>query len=308
MHFASNAWCFVGSTGDAISYSNGDPTTSFGMNGSFSNLRLPISATLEPDADGDGYGDETQDGCPGNGTTHGPCPLPTTLGQTFVPHNNSCEQGTFFPLSSPGIVSAVQREGVITSWSHRTFAGASGTAQLRILQPLGGNEYLLRAQDSARPVAPDALNTFQVRIPVRVGDRIAIAVTGATVPACGVNSSDWQVGYGSNSLAPGASALFNTDTGSDVDLSAYQEADADGDGYGDTTQDKCPTDPSTQGTCPVTPPPPPAENKACKKAKAKLKTAKAKLAKLKRRDAAAKKVKRARKAVKKAKGKVKKAC
>ena len=38
------------------------------------NFQQDISAVLEPDADHDGFGDETQDQCPTNGTTQGPCP------------------------------------------------------------------------------------------------------------------------------------------------------------------------------------------------------------------------------------------
>ncbi|HET9120678.1 MAG TPA: hypothetical protein VFN72_09090 [Solirubrobacterales bacterium] len=38
-------------------------------------LRLNISAVLEPDADQDGFGDETQDQCPANAGTQGPCPV-----------------------------------------------------------------------------------------------------------------------------------------------------------------------------------------------------------------------------------------
>jgi hypothetical protein len=39
-----------------------------------SNHQIDVSAVLEPDADHDGFGDETQDQCPTNGSTHGPCP------------------------------------------------------------------------------------------------------------------------------------------------------------------------------------------------------------------------------------------
>jgi hypothetical protein len=37
-------------------------------------LRPNIAATLEPDRDGDGYGDITQDGCPASGQIVAPCP------------------------------------------------------------------------------------------------------------------------------------------------------------------------------------------------------------------------------------------
>src|SRR5690349_18557710 len=39
------------------------------------NGRVPLAATIEPDADNDGYGDETQDQCPQSATTQAPCPV-----------------------------------------------------------------------------------------------------------------------------------------------------------------------------------------------------------------------------------------
>jgi hypothetical protein len=39
--------------------------------------RVPLSATIEPDVDGDGFGDETQDACPQSATTQAPCPVVT---------------------------------------------------------------------------------------------------------------------------------------------------------------------------------------------------------------------------------------
>jgi hypothetical protein len=47
--------------------------------------RLLIGATLEPDADGDGFGDETQDQCPSSASTQGPCPV--------VPLLKKCKHG-----------------------------------------------------------------------------------------------------------------------------------------------------------------------------------------------------------------------
>jgi hypothetical protein len=37
--------------------------------------QLALSATIEPDVDGDGYGDETQDKCPQSAASHDPCPV-----------------------------------------------------------------------------------------------------------------------------------------------------------------------------------------------------------------------------------------
>ena len=41
-------------------------------------FRLNVSATVEPDADGDGYGDVTQDTCPSRATSQGDCQPPNT--------------------------------------------------------------------------------------------------------------------------------------------------------------------------------------------------------------------------------------
>jgi hypothetical protein len=45
---------------------------------SLEGIRLPITALVEPDADADGFGDETQDQCPGDASAHGLCPAPVT--------------------------------------------------------------------------------------------------------------------------------------------------------------------------------------------------------------------------------------
>lgn len=55
-----------------------------------------------------------------------------------------------------------------------------------------------------------------------------------------------------------------------VNVSAVLEADTDGDGFGDETQDQCPTDPSTQGPCP-TPASQPTGERAAALAKCKKK-------------------------------------
>jgi hypothetical protein len=50
-------------------------TTLFEQNES--NARVPVTATIEPDADNDGYGDETQDACPQSAATQAACPMVT---------------------------------------------------------------------------------------------------------------------------------------------------------------------------------------------------------------------------------------
>ncbi len=62
---------------------DGEPARSGGL---FSPDELLINADIEPDADHDGFGDETQDQCPTDATTAGACPSPATpTGQPATP-------------------------------------------------------------------------------------------------------------------------------------------------------------------------------------------------------------------------------
>ena len=64
---------------DGYPYASSDPTSgefSFNYGGSYplGGWRLNVAATVEPDVDGDGYGDESQDDCPAYAATQEPCP------------------------------------------------------------------------------------------------------------------------------------------------------------------------------------------------------------------------------------------
>jgi hypothetical protein len=55
-------------------------------------IRVPVVAVIEPDVDGDGYGDETQDGCPQSAATIAPCP-PVTTSFKLKPKGNAIVAG-----------------------------------------------------------------------------------------------------------------------------------------------------------------------------------------------------------------------
>jgi hypothetical protein len=46
---------------------------------SFNTFRMDVAAVLEPDADGDNFGDETQDLCPTDATKQGECVAPSAV-------------------------------------------------------------------------------------------------------------------------------------------------------------------------------------------------------------------------------------
>jgi hypothetical protein len=76
-------------SGDQVLF-NGNPEPGVGtsisaQDGSMS-TRVPLAATIEPDADGDGFGDETQDACPADPTLQvAPCVSDASVTATVTP-------------------------------------------------------------------------------------------------------------------------------------------------------------------------------------------------------------------------------
>ena len=96
---------------------------------------------------------------------------------------------------------------------------------------------------------PPVISTFPTRVPINAGDRIGVDLTATS-----------EVGFRERAGAEGV--IFvpplgdGERRGSQVGLSDFEalgnadvEPDADRDGFGDETQDLCPTDPKTQGLC-----------------------------------------------------------
>jgi hypothetical protein len=72
----------VGVAGDSASFAspfNADTTSDYFTSGSFTDAYRPnISAVFEPDKDGDGFGDVSQDACPKSALSQVACPKPNT--------------------------------------------------------------------------------------------------------------------------------------------------------------------------------------------------------------------------------------
>jgi hypothetical protein len=70
-----NMWVTYNNSGDKYSYLFAPPLVDgAGKRGSNESTgELLVAATIEPDADGDGFGDETQDGCPTQAVSQGAC-------------------------------------------------------------------------------------------------------------------------------------------------------------------------------------------------------------------------------------------
>lgn len=107
---------------------------------------LNVAVTLEPDADGDGYGDETQDGCPGDAAAHGPCPIDNAF--TIDKKKVNDKKGTAkLTVTVPG-AGVIKLSGKDVA-SQRVEKAAAGNAKLT-LKPKGKVKKELTKQGKAK--------------------------------------------------------------------------------------------------------------------------------------------------------------
>jgi hypothetical protein len=160
-------------------------------------------------------------------------------------------------LRAPGAPSpTITAPGVVTKWK---VAFGDITARLVTLKVFNkfANEYEAIAAGATETVANKQTKEFAARIPVPAGAYFGLASSdGAPYCAVGGVSGDSVVFVGPD---PPVGARANGVAGGTLyllPLLVTVEPDADGDGFGDETQDACPSNPMTQGTCPVIDPPP----------------------------------------------------
>ena len=177
-----------------------------------------------------------------------------TLGSTFTATEGCVGGATYSQTSSSGNSYVMPTEGVITSWAHRAGAGPPDLKFRIVRQVAETNYFTLVREGPSTPQTANQLNEFPVRIPVKGGDMIGLFVgssiapyncaspTGKAADVWYYNPLDYFAGGGTAFEGPGSGYKF--------DVSAQLEPDADGDGFGDETQDLCPTNASTQGGCP----------------------------------------------------------
>jgi hypothetical protein len=161
------------------------------------------------------------------------------------------------PFSTvPGTPSYETPHGVLTSWRfHSSGDLAAGAVRLKIFRYVGNGSSLVfkvLAESSLKTLDPDTSYDFKERIPVDQGDLLGLtavgdAEIGITVPGTPQNR---LAQFGGGDIAPGQTGTA-TIAWPDLrpSVAATVEPDADSDGFGDETQDKCPVDPTTQELC-----------------------------------------------------------
>ncbi len=148
-------------------------------------------------------------------------------------------------------------DGVIVRWRLRQGANTAGPGALRVIRP--NNQSVtptmwtgIRSEPVTLP-GPAGTYLFNSRLPISVGDEIGVdvplghsAMTYEDLVTGSVRVFDPPLADGGTLPASGAGAA-------ELGLNADVEPDADKDGFGDETQDLCPTQSATQGNCIVAP-------------------------------------------------------
>lgn len=153
-------------------------------------------------------------------------------------------------------------EGVVVGWSLRTMGSiAAYPIRLHLIRENVG--VAVGAQETM-PLAA-GIRSFSARLPVKAGDQIGIDFEPPPkmdVPAMRSSATGAAMDYWKPVLAPTAerNPFENDKANYEVLVNATIEPDADKDGWGDETQDKCPGRSDTTNACPVVAGPIPTPN------------------------------------------------
>jgi hypothetical protein len=199
------------------------------------------------------------------GAVHRTAPPPAARAGTPVVVGSTGTHGVGFVSSTanstvaqaglaPGSASyTVPAAGVLTSVSHDASSQA-GAFRLLLLAP--GAAPTARTILGFTPkltVTPSTLSTFPIQIPVGAGTILGLSVdtTGMAAAKSSVSAAD---AYGGQVVDP--TTVTTIDVSGPIpnrvlNVSAVWEPDADGDGFGDVSQDLCPQSAAAHSACPA---------------------------------------------------------
>jgi hypothetical protein len=173
----------------------------------------------------------------------------TTIGQTFAPTQACGVDVTYLQTASPGFTYAAPSAGVITQWQFQ--AGATpAQMKLKVARLVSGSSYKIVGEDpTLRTPEANKLNAYPVKISVAAGDMIGPFIKGTGNCAKEVGPAFAIAFYVVAEPTVGNTypfTPFQQLSNSQFDIAATLEADGDGDGFGDESQDGCPADPARQ--------------------------------------------------------------
>lgn len=179
-----------------------------------------------------------------------PAGAATTIGSTC----NSFQGGSPLMIQTginPGTTSyTVPFDGVLTSWrTDRTATPSEGLVSA-ILATGGGSNWVIAAATPYEFVPGSAPAGFAARVSVRAGQQLGSSTYNSPALMCGTSATA-DLLEGGPVKPVGSPFTTSTSSADRVNIEATIERDADGDGYGDETQDGCPQSASFQKACPL---------------------------------------------------------
>ena len=187
----------------------------------------------------------------------------TTIGQT-APSPGSVSgcggSGVWVSSTDSAGTAYSTTAGVITSWTIAPVAPNLGQTTLKVMHPGTPGVYTVAGTGTPHLLSgATATNTFPERIPVAAGDRLGFYVWSGfpSVSSCTFATVDASDTVRSAVLAPsdpnpGVGTVISTGPPAPnrrLNVSAVVEPDADVDGYGDVSQDACPSRADRQVEC-----------------------------------------------------------
>jgi uncharacterized repeat protein (TIGR01451 family) len=148
------------------------------------------------------------------------------------------------------VIPAAFGHAVITSWS---FKAGGGDNTLQVVRAQGTGKYVEAAHSAAvLGAGASTIATSSTRLPVQGGDAIALKNDSNALvmyPTATVNDVVQQFGFPGTAVGAVPEAPSFAAASQRLLLQATVEPDADDDGFGDDTQDLCPTDAMLHTAC-----------------------------------------------------------
>jgi RTX calcium-binding nonapeptide repeat (4 copies) len=183
-----------------------------------------------------------------------------SLGQTGAPNLSCDDQFYLVQSASEGYPSYAVPQGpygVITSWSFQGYGGDAGpgTGRLFVWRPTAApNQFIYVDSTSPEIFVAGVVKTFAARLPVQAGDVLGMSASKPCLlggPGRPVGDEVRYFGSATEPLKGSTQTTTNVESGWRILIAANVEPDSDRDGFGDETQDQCPTNATTQGPCPT---------------------------------------------------------
>jgi hypothetical protein len=156
--------------------------------------------------------------------------------------------GSALPIAAPV-------DGVVTRWRLTSGAPEVFAQTLKVLRPTASAKTFQVVGESNVAGIVTGTNSFDARLPVRAGDKFGLYGSAGALFCGGLGTAEDKIGFSAGNAAVGSTMAVESESpNAQMPVSVTIEPDADHDGYGDETQDRCPQSAAVQGECLAAPP------------------------------------------------------